>query len=408
MNDTGDHFATAVQGVNGTWPRAPSLWSYSSLGVAEECPRRWMLSRADYGDLWGGHGYPSRPALAALKGSVVHRCLELLLTAFHDRGCSSVADPAAVEAIRGLGGYSKLVESVIAEEIAALKDNPRAADMGPALTRQMTKGISRIRERVQMAISRARLAPVDGGLGMDPKGTDEVGITCGSHTEVELRGDELRLIGRADLITIRETGCTITDYKTGEPSEDHADQLRLYGLLWSRDRRVNPSRIPIEALVVSYATHDHSIDAPSAADLAGLASEIKSRIATTEKQLALRPPPARPKPEICRFCDVRHLCDDYWMTVGPTLDVEPMESSTSFVDCEGEIVRRNGPASWVLSLEGEPALALLRTTDERAEFNVGDRVRLLGVAAGTVQAEGASPVVLTMTPFSEAFLVDPS
>jgi len=367
-----------------------------------------MLSRADYGDLWGGHGYPSRPALAALNGSVVHRCLELLLTAFHDRGCSSVADPAAVEAIRGLGGYSKLVESVIAEEIAALKDNPRAVDMGPALTSQMTKGISRIRERVQMAISRARLAPIDGGLGMDSKGTDEVGITCGSHTEVELRDDELRLIGRADLITVGETGCTITDYKTGEPSEDHSDQLRLYGLLWSRDGQVNPGRIPIESLVVSYATHDHSIDVPSAPDLAGLASEITSRIATTEKQLALRPPPAKPKPEICRFCDVRHLCDDYWMTVRPTFDMEPMEPSTGFVDCEGEIARRNGPASWVLSLEGEPASALLRTTDERAAFSAGDCVRLLGVAAGTVQAEGASQVVLTMTPFSEAFLVDPS
>jgi len=243
---------------------------------------------------------------------------------------------------------------------------------------------------------------------MDPKGTDEVGITCGSHTEIELRDDELRLMGRADVITVRETGCTITDYKTGEPSEGHADQLRLYGLLWSRDRRVNPSRIPIAGLVVSYATHDHSIDVPSVADLAGLAREVTSRIATTEKQLALRPPPTMPKPEFCRFCDVRHLCDDYWTTVRPTLDVAPIESSTSFVDCEGEIARRNGPVSWVLSLEGEPDSALLRTTDERAEFSVGDRVRLLGVAAGTVQAEGASQVVLTMTPFSEAFLVDPS
>ena len=92
-----DHFQTAVRGIAGEWPTAPGLWSYSSLGNAEDCPRRWMLSRADYGELWGGHGYPPRPALPALTGSVVHRCLELLLSAFQAQGSASVADPSAVE-----------------------------------------------------------------------------------------------------------------------------------------------------------------------------------------------------------------------------------------------------------------------------------------------------------------------
>lgn len=407
MNDDGDHFGTAVRGVEGTWPTAPGFWSYSSLGAAEVCPRRWMLSRADYGDLWEGHGYPPRPALAALTGTVVHRCLEVLLTAFHAQGCSSIADPAAVEATRGLGGYSKLVESVITEELAALKGNPRAADLEPALVRQLTKEVPHIRERVQMAISRARLVPGGEDSETDSNGTGEAGITRGSHTEVELRDDELRLVGRADLITVSETGCTITDYKTGEPSEGHSDQLRLYGLLWSRDRRVNPDWIPIERLVVSYPTHDEQVDVPSPSELADLATQITSTIAATEGQLALRPPPAHPDTEICQFCDVRHLCDDYWSTVRPTLGVVQAESAAGFVDCEGEIARRNGPLSWVLRLEGDPDSALLRTTDEHPGFKVGDHVRLLGVAVGTVDAEGSSEVVLTMTAFSELFLLDP-
>jgi len=407
LNESGDHFGTVVSGVSGTWPEAPAFWSYSSLGAAEECPRRWMLCRADYGNLWEGHGYPPRPAFAALVGTVVHRCLELLLVAFQAQGCPSVADPAAVDAIRGLGGYSKLVELVINEELAALKGNPRAADLEPALARQLTKSVPQIRQRVQMAISRARLAPAGGDSEMGPEGSDEIGVTRGSHTEVELRDEDLRVMGRADLITVSETGCTITDYKTGEPSEGHADQLRLYGLLWTRDKRVNPDQIPIESLVVAYATHDEPVDAPSAAELATLADQITSRIAATEEQLDQRPPPAKPDPEICRFCDVKHLCDDYWATVPSMLGAGPSESATGFVDCEGEIAQRNGPMSWVIGLEGEPDSALLRTTDERPGFGVGDYVRLLGVAAGTVEAEGASQVVLTMTPFSEAFLLNP-
>lgn len=311
----------------------------------------------------------------------------------------------AVEVIRDLGGYSKLVESVINDELAALEGNPRAVDLGPGLARQLTKDGPRIRQRVQMAISRARFVPVAGDSEVGLEAPEEIGVTRGSHTEVELRDDDLRVMGRADLITIDKSGCTITDYKTGEPSEGHADQLHLYGLLWNRDERVNPGRIPIKSLVVAYATHDESVEVPSEPGFATLATQITSRIASTEEQLDLRPPPARPDPEICRFCDVRHLCDD-WATVRPAVGVGQAESAQGFVDCEGEIAERNGPMSWVLRLEGEPDSALLRTTDERPGFAVGDQVRLLGVVGGTIESDGITQIVLTMTPFSECFLLD--
>lgn len=401
----GDHFATAVRGVGGNWPTPPRLWSYSSLGDAEECPRRWMLSRADYGELWSGHGYPPRPALAALTGTVIHRCLELLLAAFHAAGCTSVSDPGAVEAIRALGGYSKLISSVVVEELGGLEGNPRAADLESVMRRQLGKEVPLIRERVQMAISRARLSAGGDGLEVVPEVAAGTGIALGSHTEVDLRVEALRLLGRADLITLGGMGCTITDYKTGEPSDRHTEQLRLYGLMWSRDRAINPEQVPVERLIVSYASHDESIDPPTDAEFEELAERIIARIAATEERLALRPPPADPDAEVCRFCDVRHLCDDYWETICSTLDVERVESN-GFVDCEGEVARRNGPTSWLLNLEGEPGSALLRTADAHPGFAVGDHLRLLGVMSGTIQTEAGSRVVLTMTPFSESFLLE--
>jgi PD-(D/E)XK nuclease superfamily len=392
----GAGFMTAVRGIGGDWPATPGLWSYSSLGDAEECPRRWMLSRADYGDLWAGRGYPPRPGLAALSGTVVHRCLELLLAAFDAAGCTSVDDPGTVEAIRGLGGYTELISSVLAEELDGLEGNPRAAGLESAIRRRLGKEVPLMRERVQTAISRARLGNGGEGAGAD------IGMAGGSHTEVELRVEELRLRGRADLITLDGKGCTITDYKTGAPSDRHAEQLRLYGLMWSRDQTLNPGRVPVGRLVVSYASHEESIDPPTDAEFEELADAITARIAATEKRLALRPPPANPDAEVCRFCDVRHLCDDYWESVCPPLDVDRV----GLVDFQGEVERRNGPKSWLLDLEGEPGSALLRTGDEDPGFVVGDRIRLLGVMSGAIQTEAGSQVVLTMTEFSESFLLD--
>jgi CRISPR/Cas system-associated exonuclease Cas4 (RecB family) len=365
-----------------------------------------MLSRADYGELWAGNGYPPRPALPALTGSVVHRCLELLLAALQAQGSASVADPSAVDAIRGLGGYTRLVDSVIAEELDALRRNPRGTDRVAVYEAQLVKEVPRIRGRVQMTISRARLVAASDRSEVHSDAAGSVGLTPGSHTEVELRADELRLLGRADLITVEESGCTVTDYKTGEPSEHHAEQLRLYGLLWSRDRKVNPDHLPIDKLVVSYATQDQVVEAPSDAELEALADQITARIAAIEEQFTMRPPPANPGPETCRFCDVRHLCDDYWMEIGAARRPDPVGSPSRFSDFEGEITQRNGPKSWVVKLEGEPGTALLRTVTENPGFAAGDHVRLLGVIGRTVEGEGVPQVILTMTPLSESYVVD--
>ncbi len=365
-----------------------------------------MLSRADYGDLWDGHGYPARPSLPALTGSVIHRCLELLLTALQARNCGSIADPSAVEAIRELGGYSRLIESVIAEEAEILHRNPRAVDSVAAIGDQLATEVPRIRERVQMAISRAQLTSGGDGSDASADGAEGSGAVLGSFTEVELRADELRLLGRADLISTDKAGCTITDYKTGEPSDHHAEQVRLYALLWSRDGGANPGQIPARRLVVSYATHDVVLDAPSDADLETLASHIAARISATEKALTLRPPSAKPDPDTCRFCDVKHLCDDYWVSVAPTIVADSAAISGCFVDVEAEVSRQNGPRSWVLGLDGEPRSALLRMLTETPGFAVGDYVRLLGVIAGSFEEDGSQHLILTMTQFSEMFLVD--
>ncbi|MGH3435454.1 MAG: PD-(D/E)XK nuclease family protein [Sciscionella sp.] len=93
-------FATSVRSCWGIWPVPPASWSYSSLNDLEACPRRWMLSRAAYPELWEGSGYPPMPNTAALFGDVVHAALELLVRALVAADCESTGTAAAVAVLK--------------------------------------------------------------------------------------------------------------------------------------------------------------------------------------------------------------------------------------------------------------------------------------------------------------------
>ena len=164
MSAAGEQFQTAVRGIEGVWPVAPSTWSYSSLSDAEECPRRWMLTRARYPTIWEREGYPPRPNLAGLLGNVTHRALELILGALQARGCASVSGPVCG---RGSAGDRRLLvdllEDTIAAELETLQRNPRAAERLASIRERLLREIPAVRERLQATISRTHLYPPSDG-----------------------------------------------------------------------------------------------------------------------------------------------------------------------------------------------------------------------------------------------------
>jgi CRISPR/Cas system-associated exonuclease Cas4 (RecB family) len=399
-----DHFNTEISGTAGIWPPTPDVWSYSSLREAEECPRRWMLSRATYPSIWQRRGYPSRPILPALVGEVVHRVLELILFGLYDRGCQSLAQPCAVGVLKELGGYSKLVEKAIGERLAHLQGNPRIegriGDFRYALLRRLPD----IRQRVQAIITRTTIEPVLAGVTAEASDEKRGPLIQGSHPEVELRVPELRFVGRADLVTVADGGCIITDYKTGAAEAHHAEQLRTYALLWKRDRLLNPTSLPVRSLVLAYATHDEAVEPPTNPELESLARQLAERIVETEKQLRLRPPPAYPSPAICGLCAVRHLCEEYWATLPANIGTSASSEINDFIDCEAVVTSRNGPRSWMVQIESIKPPILLRSPTETPGFRVGNRVRLLDVAHGR-DADGQG-TTLTMTQATEVFVLN--
>lgn len=402
----GDRFATAIRGVGGLWPPPPPVWSYSSLRDAEECPRRWMLGRATYPSIWARSGYPPRPILPALVGEVVHRVLELILRGLGDHGCEEIAGPCGVDVLRDLGGYTKLATRVVDEQLRALEGNPRVEDQIPAIRSALLARVPDIRCRVQAVITRTIIIKTDPVVDnvSDEAAHRRRPIGDGSHPEVELRAPDLRFAGHADLLTVHRGACGITDYKTGAADPHHADQLRTYALLWSRDHDLNPESIPVEQLVISYPTHDERLEPPTKAELDALANRLVDRLNDADRELSVRPPPARPELTMCRNCSVRHLCEAYWS--GPAADAlsSPPARPVEFVDCEVVVSSQNGPRSWMVKFGPEQTTGLLRTPTETPGFVAGERVRLLNLAYG--RDDDSGHVTLTMTRATEVYVLE--
>ena len=402
MTDSADHFSVGIENTDGRWPGLPQTWSYSSLRDATECPRRWMLSRATYPDLWNHGGYPPRPSLPALIGDVVHGVFEVLLRSFRAQGCTSLADPSAVGVLRNLGGYTKLVEQGIEDQLGKLAENPLAAKRLDQLRTALRVKVPEIRQHVQAVMVRTPFQSVGDG----PSGGDagrRGALTPGFYPEVELRAPELRLAGRADLLHIERDGCDITDYKTGSPDPHHADQLRVYALLWNRDPEVNPASLPVRQLILAYPSKDVAVEPPTASELALLAVATADEIKAAEAALLERPPPAYPEPAICGFCGVRQLCDDYWMGLQKLPADGQVGGDSGWFDFEGTVTERNGPRSRLVTAARGKARLLLRTTSETVPFKVGDHLRLLNLHQD-IDPESTFPIG-TLSHVSEVFVV---
>ena len=384
-------------------PEPPPRWSYSSLRDVETCPRRYVLARADYPELSDRHGYPRLSSPAVIKGDVVHRSLEVILTAMVRAGCPSTRSPEAVAVLRELGGYTVVAESALEGALARLGGNPRIdADRREQLTRTLRDWIPRAREQVQTYLGRMALSGVtiatsgpgeDGSTGPEPRRRR---AEPGDHPELELVAADLRLTGRVDLLRVACDGASITDFKTGKEDPVHRDQLRTYALLWQADTTANPDALPVTALVASYPSHEVAVPVPDAAELAQLASETTARIATADRAVVSESPSAVVG-EQCGLCGVRVLCDAYWERRAARIsDVADGE----WFDFEGAVIREHGVKSWMVRESATGCNVLVRTPSQSVTLPVGERVRILG-ARRTIDPDDEGALIASLSSMSE-------
>lgn len=401
-----------------SWPAAPDWMSISTLLEVERCPARWALSRGEYPDVWRRQGYPRAIQWPTLEGTVVHRSVQRVVSALAERGCRSLSDESTVDALRELGGYTAVVGAATTQVLREYEDSPRARSAMNAVRQQLGFRVPSMRLSVQRLVARTHLVPrVPARRG--PAGSSEPAsrkrLREGVYSEVGLRSAELGWRGVADLITIDKDTCEIRDFKTGSPSAGHGLQLRVYALLWFRDRVRNPDERLASRLIVSYGGEDREIPSPSRGELKELEATLRERTTEAMASLAEEPPGARPSQENCTYCPVRQLCEDYWAWNSKNV-ADTDEVGGDFVDLQIRLTGRNGPGSWDGTIESGRDLesgdrVLLRGTNWPFALKLGQRLRVLNVRRGSggeerfAQAEGGRTVVATMVGGSEVFLV---
>lgn len=377
-------FTSRVVASNGSWPLPPSNLSFSSLREIEQCPRRWMLRRARYPELWGEPGYPDLPRVPALMGEVIHSALETIVAALVTAGCQSSASADAVDILRTLGGYTVIIVAAIEHLRPTLEINPRVAVRAPSIIRDLSVRIPEMRRRAQAALARTRFTTRRTRSNSESVPSGGSGrLSFGSHPEVFLRAESIGWIGRADLITLGDKTCQIVDYKTGAEYEDHLEQVRVYALLWSLDGVLNPSGRPATELVLVYPDRDKVLIGPNKDDLLQIQGDIENRSRAARARLEGRPPLANPELSMCLACPVRHLCEDYWIYLREAeSQIDATAAPDGFGDFELIVREQNGPRSWncdsahgISTSSAQQVLVFAR--DLQLRLDPGSTIRLL-------------------------------
>lgn len=398
-------FTTRISGLSGRWPSLPEWFSYSSLAELDLCPRRWSLERATYPDLWTGRGYPDLPHVASLLGDIIHGSLEQIVRAFADAGVVDTRSVEAVHVLRDLGGYTAIVTSVLQERVASLDSNPRIASRRQAFERALRDRVPEMRERVQSMLGRVTFTARQGAA--DEESGQRSPLAKGTHPEVDVRAEELRCAGRVDLISIKGAEVEITDYKTGTADPHHADQLRFYALLWSRDVERNPAGTSATRLRLSYGDIDVSVPAPSLGELDILEEDVRLRISAAVAALAHDPPPALPSAAACSYCPVRHMCEEYWISLDTPSS--PPVGQPGLLDAEVTVVAPSGSRSVLCAVTHPGSLSayefLLRTAGPADGFEQGMSFRIL--VARSDHDEERDLHTLTLTAASEVYVLEP-
>lgn len=334
------------------WQPAPEWMNVHYLLRAERCPLSAALRYARYPELWNKNTYPDKPTLAALAGIVVHTAVARIVREFSESGCTSLDDPRCTAVLRALGGYTKILTKTIADLAKSLTGNPRFEIVREWTLNALYKRIPLLREHVQLQLGKISwssrlLSPEQSARLHDRHNHSNARIKLGKgvHFEVEVRYPKLSWRGIIDFLDVREQSCTIKDFKTGEVSDDHVLQLKIYALLWLHDEELNPTALPASQLAICYPGGEKEVNLDP--DLDELSASLSARAAKVRASITGATSQANINNDTCPNCDVRHLCSDYW---SPNRHPKPaVTNGASAVtdDIQLELKTRKGERTWL-------------------------------------------------------------
>lgn len=264
-------------------PSSPTHWSWTSLSQWRVCPRQWWLLRAKYAFTSNGR-YPIRLGSDGLRGQIIHDALEVFRT-----------EAQPFDAYRYL-------RRRLGEKLRELDENNPRVDSG-----KLAASVSLDRCCAEFFDQVRRLPEADNKTARrDPQSRPSASITAPNNAqEFTIMTSDPALTGRIDLVKESE----LIDYKTGDPSHDHADQIRFYAFLWW----LRYGELPA-GLELRYAAESVSVTLPNHQELIETERTIRCELDAIARDLANArvAPAARPSKSTCQYCPVRQLCNEYW------------------------------------------------------------------------------------------------
>jgi hypothetical protein len=178
--------------------------------------------------------------------------------------------------------------------------------------------------------------------------------------------------------------------RRGVADPDHPEQLRIYAYLWLHDEVVNPRAQPATSLTIVYPGTSRAIEPPSPTAMEELGKELEQRANRGRTVLSQRPPTALVGVDACRFCDVKHLCEDYWSPHGQELMREA--SAPTMRSAQVEVLQSRGPQSWMIAVKADPYLPVgtraLLTAQDSIDVRAGAQLRLIDVWVASSPEDG--------------------
>jgi CRISPR/Cas system-associated exonuclease Cas4 (RecB family) len=354
-------------------PDLPDHWSFSGLAEWQDCPKRWWLLRARYPN--APTPYPQVASVAAMKGRIIHHALEkftehILLPAR--------SGPIDYPKLRAVFPVRRVIRDYLASELGTeLSTNPRV-------------DASRILAQVSLddcvnAFKEAAASSLRGLIGGRPS-LIERGRSAkrAMGAEMWFETEDPRLCGRPDLVL----SGAVYDFKTGDPDPKHVDQLQFYALLFWLETDTPPSSL---TLVYTKLAEIRDVEVPTPPSLATLRTRYAQEIQTIETVHRRGNPAARPDVETCRYCPVRHLCDEYWASVATQplrLGVEALDEAhadgTLWLDVDLEDMTATDASNGFVGYAQVAGVGSVRVSIAPTHCNASHRTRAR-ILGGSVQ-----------------------
>jgi hypothetical protein len=267
--------------------------------------------------------------------------------------------PEAMNVLRKLGGFTKVLENALVEFFARENDNPRFEQFREDLIRTLRLKLPQMRATLQALLvshvwtplssesESLRIVTIKSG---PVKPTQRASLGSGTFVEIDLQDAFAKWRGRVDILDVDESGCAITDLKSGIASDEHKEQLIVYAMLWNEDLDRNPAHLPIKSLQIVYGNGTIAVEVPDAAQMHIFRKDLIDSSESVRSALNASAVSANPSKENCRHCPVKLLCQPYWESL-PSVSSDDHLSNNQVT-----LIEARGDRAWLATVTASAAI----------------------------------------------------